>query len=57
MEKFNYVVWVGGIDDHFVEYADAEQAYLEFIDDGYDDVILTDSENNVIMNNNEKKEG
>ena len=40
MEKFNYIVWVGGADDYFVYYADAQRAFDEWIDKGYDDVIL-----------------
>ena len=40
MAKWNYIVWVGGTDDYFVYYADAQRAFNEWVDKGYDDVIL-----------------
>ncbi len=36
----NYILWVGGIDDHFDNYDDAEFAYLERLAQGYDDAVL-----------------
>ena len=38
--KYNYIVWVGGVDDYFVYYKDAQRAYDDWIDEGYDDVIM-----------------
>ena len=35
-----YIVWVGGLDDHYDNYADAYAAQQEWIDDGYDDVQI-----------------
>jgi len=35
-----YIVWVGGIDDHYDNYTDAYTAQQEWIDDGYDDVQI-----------------
>ena len=39
-KKWNYIVWVGGVDDYYVYFKDAQDAYDEWIDKGYDDVIL-----------------
>ena len=38
--KYNYIVWVGGVDDYYVYYADAKKSYDYWINQGYDDVIL-----------------
>ena len=37
-----YIVWVGGIDDHFDTLDDALQARDEWLDVGYTDVQVTD---------------
>ena len=38
--KMTYVVWVGGVDDHYKTKEEAEQATKEWKEKGYDDVIL-----------------
>ena len=38
--KWKYIVWVGGCDDYYVDYEQAKKHYDEWIDKGYDDVIL-----------------
>jgi len=38
--KFKYVVWVGGCDDYYASYDRAKEQYNEWIDQGYDDVVL-----------------
>ena len=35
-----YIVWVGGIDDHYASEEEAKKAIHEWIDDGYDDVEI-----------------
>ena len=35
-----YIVWVGGIDDHYKSRKEAEEAVKEWKEKGYDDVIL-----------------
>jgi len=35
-----YIVWVGGIDDHYTSEEEAKKAQQEWIDDGYDDVQI-----------------
>ena len=40
MNKYKYIVWVGGVDDYYTNYEDAKKDYDNWIDEGYDDVIL-----------------
>jgi len=41
MEKYKYIVWVGGVDVHLCKtYKVARNYYDEWLDKGYDDVIL-----------------
>jgi hypothetical protein len=40
MSRWNYIVWVGATPDYYVNYEDAQRAYDEWIDKGYDDVII-----------------
>ena len=40
MNKWRYIVWVGGTDDYYVTFEDAQRAYDEWIDKGYDDVLI-----------------
>ena len=35
-----YIVWVGGVDDYYTTYEKAKEHYDEWIEQGYDDVIL-----------------
>ena len=35
-----YIVWVGGIDDHYTNLLDAKSALREWKSKGYDDVQL-----------------
>ena len=35
-----YIVWIGGVDDYYVNYKDAKQDADEWKDKGYDDVII-----------------
>ena len=34
---WKYIVWVGGVDDYYVNYSDAKKDYDYWIDNGYDD--------------------
>lgn len=54
MEKFKYVVWVGGVDDYYTEYNRAKEHYDEWIDQGYDDVVLLDLKNKKELHNSER---
>jgi len=38
--SMQWIVWVGGCDDHYVNYEDAKKAYDQWIEDGYDDVTI-----------------
>jgi hypothetical protein len=40
MKATKYIVWVGGIDDHYLNLLDAESALEEWKSKGYDDVQL-----------------
>ncbi len=40
MEQCKYVVWVCGVDDYYTDYERAKEHYDEWIDQGYDDVVL-----------------
>ena len=35
-----YIVWVGGIDDHYETRTEAIEAMQEWLDKGYDDVKI-----------------
>ena len=39
-EGWRYIVWVGGIDDYYKNYGRALKHYQEWIDKGYDDVVI-----------------
>lgn len=41
---YKYVVWVGGIDNYYIHYNDAKTDADEWIDKGYDDVIIEEIE-------------
>jgi hypothetical protein len=38
--KWNYIVWVGGVDDYYVYYRDAKRDYDEWIEKGYTEVCI-----------------
>ena len=38
--KYKYILWVGGTPDYYVNYKDALKDYDEWIEKGYDDVII-----------------
>ena len=38
--KYKYIVWVGDIDDHYDNYQQAFEALEDWVEKGYDDVIL-----------------
>ena len=40
MRKYKWIVWVGGVDDYYVHYADAKRDYDNWIDKGYDNVVI-----------------
>ena len=37
---WRYIVWVGGVDDYYVNYKDAKRDADEWKDKGYNDVII-----------------
>lgn len=47
MPDYKYIVWVGGIPDYYVEYNKAKSHYNEWIDKGYDDVVIEEIESEV----------
>ena len=38
--QWQYIVWVGGVDDYYTTYAKAKEHYDEWVAQGYDDVVL-----------------
>tara|TARA_R100000458_G_C8104754_1_gene130005 strand:+ start:192 stop:443 length:252 start_codon:yes stop_codon:yes gene_type:complete len=48
-----YVLWVGGVDCYYTEYDRAKKDYDEWIEQGYDDVVLLDLQNNKELYNSE----
>jgi len=40
MNKFKYIVWVGGVDDYYINYLDAKRDYDNWINQGYNDVCI-----------------
>jgi len=45
MEKYKYILWVGGIANYYHDYHDAVSDYWSFISEGYDDVQIENIEN------------
>jgi len=39
-QSMKWIVWVGGVDDYYVHYADAKRDYDNWIDKGYDNVVI-----------------
>jgi hypothetical protein len=37
---WRWIVWVGGVDDYFLNYKDAKSCYDEWISEGYDFVKI-----------------
>ena len=37
---YKYIIWVGGVDDHYDNYQEALYAYEDWLDKGYDDVSV-----------------
>ena len=50
---WRYIVWVGGVDDYYTDYDRAKKHYDEWIEQGYDDVVLLDLQNNKELYNSE----
>jgi len=40
MQGWRWIVWVGGVDDYYTNYERAKKHYDEWIEEGYDDVII-----------------
>ena len=47
MDNHQYIVWVGGIDDHYTNLLDAESVLREWKSKGYDDVVIEKIEKGV----------
>ena len=39
-QDWKYIVWVGGVDDYYTTYERAKEHYDEWIEQGYDEVII-----------------
>tara|TARA_R100001509_G_C4805435_1_gene194569 strand:- start:198 stop:395 length:198 start_codon:yes stop_codon:yes gene_type:complete len=46
---YNYIVWVGGVDDYYTDLNQAIQHFEEWIEKGYEDVILQEIKTNKIL--------
>tara|TARA_Y100001970_G_C13734862_1_gene603301 strand:- start:257 stop:430 length:174 start_codon:yes stop_codon:yes gene_type:complete len=40
MDKWKYIVWVGGVDDYYTTYEKAKEAYDMWDELGYDELII-----------------
>ena len=40
MDKWKYIVWVGGVDDYYTTYEKAMDAYKIWKELGYDELII-----------------
>ena len=40
MDKWEYIVWVGGVDDYYTTYEKAKEAYDMWDELGYDELII-----------------
>ena len=38
--NYNYIVWVGGVDDYYVNYSDAIRDYNDWKSQGCDDLFI-----------------
>ena len=38
--KYEYIVWIGGVDDYYTNYKDAKKDYDDWINKGYDQVSI-----------------
>ena len=38
--KYKYIVWIGGVDDYYVNYSDAMRDYFKWKDQGYDEICI-----------------
>lgn len=38
--KYNYIVWIGGVDDYYVNYSDAKKDYDHWVENGYNQVFI-----------------
>ena len=47
--KYNYILWVGGVSDYYTDLDRAVKHFWEWIDKGYEDVILEDLKTNTIL--------
>ena len=43
---WRWIVWVGGVDDYYTDYERAKEHYEEWIEQGYDDVVILDLKSN-----------
>jgi len=41
-QGWRWIVWVGGVDDYYVDYARAKEHYDEWIEQGYDDAEIVE---------------
>jgi len=39
-QGWKWIVWVGGVDDYYVDYSTAKKHYDEWIEKGYDQVQI-----------------
>ena len=53
MNKFKYIVWVGGVDDYYINYLNAKRDYDNWINQGYNDVCIEFIGKVAIINNDE----
>ena len=41
-QGWKWIVWVGGVDDYYVDYDRAKEHYDEWIEQGYDDAEIVE---------------
>ena len=50
-ETYNYTVWVGGTCNYHTDYDKAIEDFDEWVEDGYDDVVLSRIDSDTIKDN------
>ncbi len=53
-EDWKYIVWVGGVDDYYTIYAKAKEHYDEWVEKGYDEVVMEHYDTFKIIHDNRK---
>ena len=53
--QWQYIVWVGGVDDYYTTYEKAKEHYDEWVEKDYDQVALVRIKDNKVLYTTERK--